>query len=65
MGEERNPVAVFAPESPAAVAYSALWSEIEQRLRPELEAASEPEPEESEAKPAEQVEVPAAADASS
>lgn len=33
MGEERNPVAVFAPESIATVAYSALWSEIEQRLR--------------------------------
>ena len=35
MGEQRNPVAVFAPESPAAVAYQALWSEIESRLRPE------------------------------
>ena len=35
MGEERNPVGVFAPESPAAVAYAALWSEVEQRLRPE------------------------------
>ena len=34
MGEERNPVAVFAPEGPAAVAYRALWSEIERRLRP-------------------------------
>ena len=32
MGEERNPVAVFAAESPAAVAYAALWSEIERRL---------------------------------
>jgi cellulose biosynthesis protein BcsQ len=32
MGEERNPVAVFAPESAAAVAYSALWSEIVRRL---------------------------------
>jgi chromosome partitioning protein len=32
MGEERNPVAVFAPESAAAVAYAALWSEIERRL---------------------------------
>jgi chromosome partitioning protein len=32
MGEERNPVAVFAPESAAAVAYEALWSEIESRL---------------------------------
>jgi chromosome partitioning protein len=35
MGEERNPVAVFAPENPATVAYAALWSEIEHRLRPE------------------------------
>ena len=34
MGEERNPVPVFAPESAAAVAYTALWAEIEQRLRP-------------------------------
>ena len=34
MGEERNPVSVFAPESPAAVAYAALWSEVERRLRP-------------------------------
>ncbi|MCL2418928.1 MAG: ParA family protein [Conexibacteraceae bacterium] len=42
MGEERNPVAVFAPESPAAVAYAALWTEIERRLRPE--PAPEPEP---------------------
>ena len=34
MGEERNPVAVFAPEGPATVAYQALWTEIETRLRP-------------------------------
>ncbi len=48
MGEERNPVAVFAPESPAAVAYTALWSEIEHRLRPELkEEAPATEPEQS------------------
>ncbi|MGH2862838.1 MAG: ParA family protein [Solirubrobacteraceae bacterium] len=32
MGEERNPVAVFAAESPASVAYAALWSEIQRRL---------------------------------
>ncbi len=32
MGEERNPVSVFAPESASAVAYEALWSEIESRL---------------------------------
>jgi chromosome partitioning protein len=36
MGEERNPVAVFAPESSAAVAYAALWSEIERRLQSTL-----------------------------
>ena len=40
MGEERNPVAVFAPESPAAVAYAALWAEVERRLRPEAAAAA-------------------------
>ena len=34
MGEERNPVAIFAAESPAAVAYAALWPEIERRLVP-------------------------------
>ncbi len=32
MGEERNPVPVFAPGGTAAVAYAALWAEIEQRL---------------------------------
>jgi chromosome partitioning protein len=32
MGEERNPVAVFASDSSAAVAYAALWPEIERRL---------------------------------
>ncbi|HET9093804.1 MAG TPA: ParA family protein [Solirubrobacteraceae bacterium] len=35
MGEERNPVAVFAPASAAAVAYAALWSEIQRRLTSE------------------------------
>jgi chromosome partitioning protein len=35
MGEERNPVAVFAPEAPATVAYKALWAEIESRLHPD------------------------------
>ncbi len=39
MGEERNPVGVFAPESFAAVAYRALWQEIERRLHPELVTA--------------------------
>lgn len=34
MGEERNPVAVFAPAGAATVAYAALWTEIEQRLHP-------------------------------
>ncbi len=34
MGEERNPVAVFAPETPATVAYAALWAEVERRLHP-------------------------------
>ncbi len=35
MGEERNPVHLFAPESPAALAYEALWREIDARLRGE------------------------------
>jgi chromosome partitioning protein len=35
MGEERNPVGVFAPTSAAAVSYEALWAEIEGRLRPD------------------------------
>jgi chromosome partitioning protein len=57
MGEERNPVAVFAPESPAAVAYTALWAEVERRLRPEAaaavsEASASPSPPEREAGPA-------------
>ncbi|MDE3134118.1 MAG: ParA family protein [Acidobacteriota bacterium] len=39
MGEERNPVTVFAPEGPAAVAYAALWSEVERRLRPQVVGA--------------------------
>ncbi len=34
MGEERNPVAVFAPDGAASVAYAALWAELERRLRP-------------------------------
>ena len=37
MGEERNPVAVFAPEGAATVAYPALWAEIEARLHPPAE----------------------------
>jgi cellulose biosynthesis protein BcsQ len=32
MGEERNPVAVYAPQAPAALAYNALWSEVQTRL---------------------------------
>jgi cellulose biosynthesis protein BcsQ len=36
MGEHRNPVDMFAPASPAALAYRALWREIQQQLRPEL-----------------------------
>ena len=39
MGEERNPVAVFAPEGAATVAYAALWAEIEQRLHPPQQKA--------------------------
>ena len=35
MGEERNPVTVFAPASAAAVAYTALWAEVERRLHPD------------------------------
>jgi chromosome partitioning protein len=58
MGEERNPVAVFAPESPAAVAYAALWTEIERRLRPELIPAPADLPKQLEAGPEE----PAAAE---
>jgi chromosome partitioning protein len=33
MGEERNPVGVFAPRSRAAIAYAELWAEVEGRLR--------------------------------
>jgi len=33
MGEQRNPVPVFAPKGRAAVAYEALWAEIESKLR--------------------------------
>jgi len=33
MGEERNPVAVFAPASAGAVSYQALWLDVQRRLR--------------------------------
>jgi cellulose biosynthesis protein BcsQ len=33
MGEERDPVGAFAPASPAAMAYEALWLDIQRRLR--------------------------------
>jgi cellulose biosynthesis protein BcsQ len=33
MGEERNPVAAYAPRSIAAIAYEALWWDIRRRLR--------------------------------
>jgi len=33
MGEERNPVSVFAPTSAGAVAYQALWWDVQRRLR--------------------------------
>ena len=39
MGEERNPVAMFAPGAAATVAYAALWAEIEQRLHPPGQSA--------------------------
>ncbi len=42
MGEERNPVGVFAPTSAAAVSYEALWAEIEGRLRPDAEPKAGP-----------------------
>ncbi len=42
MGEERNPVAVFAPTSAAAVAYEALWHEIQGRLWPGAEPKAAP-----------------------
>ncbi|HWD85127.1 MAG TPA: AAA family ATPase [Solirubrobacteraceae bacterium] len=32
MGEERDPVGAFAPASPAAMAYEALWLDIKRRL---------------------------------
>jgi cellulose biosynthesis protein BcsQ len=32
MGEERNPVEVYAPQAPAALAYKALWAEVQDRL---------------------------------
>jgi cellulose biosynthesis protein BcsQ len=33
MGEERNPVFAYAPQSPAALAYRALWWDVSRRLR--------------------------------
>jgi cellulose biosynthesis protein BcsQ len=33
MGEERDPVGAFAPASPAAMAYEALWLDVQRRLR--------------------------------
>ncbi len=33
MGDERNPVAVFAPGSIAAVSYEALWWDVQRRMR--------------------------------
>jgi chromosome partitioning protein len=32
MGEERNPVAVFAPSSRAAMSYEALWMDVQRRI---------------------------------
>jgi chromosome partitioning protein len=32
MGQRRSPVGVWAPKSPAAVAYAALWDEVAERL---------------------------------
>ncbi len=32
MGEERNPVAVFAPNSRAAISYQALWWDVQRRI---------------------------------
>jgi cellulose biosynthesis protein BcsQ len=32
MGEERSPVAVFAPGSRAAISYQALWWDVQRRL---------------------------------
>ena len=32
MGEERNPVAVFAPKSLAAISYQALWLDVQRRI---------------------------------
>ena len=32
MGEERDPVSVFAPNSAAAMSYTALWWDIRRRL---------------------------------
>ena len=33
MGEERNPVAVYAPASAGALSYQALWFDVKRRLR--------------------------------
>jgi cellulose biosynthesis protein BcsQ len=33
MGEERDPVSAFAPASPAALSYEALWLDVRRRLR--------------------------------
>ena len=44
MGENRNPVGVFASGSAATVAYEALWSEIENRLKGPSPAQSSPAP---------------------
>jgi hypothetical protein len=33
MGEERNPVGLFAPDSAGAVSYEALWWDVQRRLR--------------------------------
>jgi chromosome partitioning protein len=34
MGEERNPVHIFAPQSPPSLAYESLWREIATRMNP-------------------------------
>ena len=33
MGEERNPVAAYAPRSAGAISYQALWLDVKRRLR--------------------------------
>ncbi|MBO0768286.1 MAG: ParA family protein [Solirubrobacterales bacterium] len=43
MGEERDPVSIFAPDSIAAMSYKALWMDIQKRLsRPGLERPGAP-----------------------